>query len=81
MFLMGLSKNNCIGTAKTYEVIIMFIHFVKSLEMSIITVLFYGAPNEVTQHPRDTRIQEFVCVEVLWPSQPNGVMSSVVSFT
>ena len=21
----------------------------------------------------------FVCVEVLWPSQPNGVMSSVVS--
>ena len=22
-----------------------------------------------------------VCVEVLWPSQPNGVMSSVVSLT
>ena len=22
---------------------------------------------------------EFVCVEVLWPSQPNGVMSSAVS--
>ena len=22
----------------------------------------------------------FVCVEVLWPSQPNGVMSSVVSY-
>ena len=22
----------------------------------------------------------FVCVEVLWPSQPNGVMSSMVSF-
>ena len=22
---------------------------------------------------------QFVCVEVLWPSQPNGVMSSVVS--
>ena len=22
---------------------------------------------------------EFVCVKVLWPSQPNGVMSSVVS--
>ena len=21
----------------------------------------------------------FVCVEVLWPSQPNGVMSSAVS--
>ena len=21
----------------------------------------------------------FVCVEILWPSQPNGVMSSVVS--
>ena len=23
--------------------------------------------------------QELVCVEVLWPSQPNGVMSSAVS--
>ena len=23
--------------------------------------------------------REFVCVEVLWPSQPNGVMSSMVS--
>ena len=23
--------------------------------------------------------QRFVCVEVLWPSQPNGVMSSAVS--
>ena len=22
---------------------------------------------------------DFVCVEVLWPSQPNGVMSSAVS--
>ena len=22
----------------------------------------------------------FVCVEVLWPSQPNGVMSSMVCF-
>ena len=22
---------------------------------------------------------KFVCVEVLWPSQPNGVMSSAVS--
>ena len=22
---------------------------------------------------------DFVCVEVLWPNQPNGVMSSVVS--
>ena len=24
-------------------------------------------------------VQLFVCVEVLWPSQPNGVMSSAVS--
>ena len=24
-------------------------------------------------------IQGFVCVEVLWPSQPNGVISSAVS--
>ena len=23
--------------------------------------------------------KEFVCIEVLWPSQPNGVMSSAVS--
>ena len=25
------------------------------------------------------RTRRIVCVEVLWPSQPNGVMSSVVS--
>ena len=24
-------------------------------------------------------LELFVCVEVLWPSQPNGVMSSAVS--
>ena len=24
-------------------------------------------------------VSSFVCVEVLWPSQPNGVMSSAVS--
>ena len=27
----------------------------------------------------DNRIYLFVCVEVLWPSQPSGVMSSAVS--
>ena len=25
------------------------------------------------------KVDLFVCVEVLWPSQPSGVMSSVVS--
>ena len=29
--------------------------------------------------PRYDHIDLFVCVEVLWPSQPNGVMSSAVS--
>ena len=28
---------------------------------------------------RDKNIQVFVCVEVLRPSQPNGIMSSTVS--
>ena len=26
-------------------------------------------------------VTKFVCVEVLWPSQPNGVMSSAVSLS
>ena len=26
-------------------------------------------------------IHKFVCVEVLWPSQPNAIMSRAVSFT
>ena len=26
-------------------------------------------------------LHEFVCVEVLWPSQPNGVTSSMVSLS
>ena len=29
--------------------------------------------------PKDVRVIDFVCVEVLRPSQPNGVISSVVS--
>ena len=29
--------------------------------------------------PREREKRDFVCVEVLRPSQPNGVMSSVVS--
>ena len=28
---------------------------------------------------QDKESQLFVCVEVLWPSQPDGVMSSAVS--
>ena len=33
-----------------------------------------------TLDPRNSAIENvvFVCVEVLWPSQPNGVMSSAV---
>ena len=30
-------------------------------------------------HEKYESYQDFVCVEVLQPSQPNGVMSSVVS--
>ena len=35
--------------------------------------------SDTRQKSQDHKIQAFVCVEVLRPSQPNGVMSSTVS--
>ena len=41
---------------------------------------FVSSPGEREKRARrDNRSGEFVCVEVLRPSQPNGVMSSAVS--
>ena len=44
------------------------------------TELFYVHPGEIVKNiPRITSKIVFVCVEVLRPSQPNGVMSGAVS--
>ena len=46
---------------------------------------FFSAKNtrilciESAKTVNETTLNEFVCVEVLWPSQPNGIMSSAVS--
>ena len=46
-----------------------------ALLMNIYNMLFMDNWKEISQ-----TYYRIVCVEVLWPSQPNGVMSSVVSF-
>ena len=47
-------------------------------EIAFIAILFYSLLSHLkNSRPRD--FLKFVCVEVLRPSQPNGVMSSAVS--
>ena len=64
--------------------------FVSASEGILIEYLFNGtstllgyfglSPRERKKRDRSTRREEeFVCVEVLWLSQPNGVMSNAVS--
>ena len=47
-----------------------------------ITTSIFGSwsgKKDLTANFDDLSLLMFVCVEVLWPSQPNGVMSSAVS--
>ena len=53
------------------------VHFAPKVSFSF---FFFFFPFFFDIYPFQYRAKKFVCVEVLQPSQPNGVMSSTVSF-
>ena len=51
--------------------------------VTVVGRVYHGGSVYEFHYPRSLGVLEmevlFVCVEVLWPSQPNGVISSAVS--